>query len=153
MTLAIRRAVAGDAAVVAEFNRLMALETESKVLDPQVLAAGVAAVLADTSKGFYLVAEDRGTIAGQLGVTTEWSDWRNAWFWWIQSVYVAAAARRRGVFRALYEHICKMARDDGKVIGLRLYVEENNHAAQQTYRSMGMEPMGFKMFHRFPLCP
>jgi ribosomal protein S18 acetylase RimI-like enzyme len=151
MTLAIRLAVAKDAAVVAEFNRLMALETEGKVLDPQVLAAGVAAVLADPSKAFYLVAEEQGAVAGQLGVTTEWSDWRNAWFWWIQSVYVAAGARRRGIFRALYEHVYQMARDDGRVIGLRLYVEENNDAAQKTYRTLGMQPMGFKMFHRFPL--
>ena len=36
--------------------------------------------------------------AGCVMVTTEWSDWRNAAFWWIQSVYVVPEFRRCGVF-------------------------------------------------------
>src|SRR6266566_4453023 len=40
MTLTIRRGEPRDAAVVAEFNRRMAWETEHKHLDPDVLARG-----------------------------------------------------------------------------------------------------------------
>jgi ribosomal protein S18 acetylase RimI-like enzyme len=116
-----------------------------------VLAAGVRAVLDDPARGVYFVAERAGEVVGQTMITTEWSDWRNGWLWWIQSVYVCADARRQGVFRALYEHVQEMARNDPTVIGLRLYVEENNRAAQETYRRMGMEPMGFLVFHRWPL--
>jgi ribosomal protein S18 acetylase RimI-like enzyme len=151
MPVNVRRAKPADAAIVAEFNRLMALETENKVLDPKVLAQGVAAVLADSNKGFYLVAEIDGTVAGQIGITMEWSDWRNGWFWWIQSVYVRASSRRLGVFRTLYERVYRLAHEDGNVIGLRLYVEENNHAAQETYRRLGMERMNFLLFHRWPM--
>ncbi len=151
MSLSIRRAGPEDAAVVAEFNRLLALESEGKTLDAAVLAAGVAAGLADPNKSVYFLAEEDGKAIGQIMYTLEWSDWRNGWFWWIQSVYVSAEARRRGVFRALYEHVEQAARADGTVIGLRLYVEQANHVAQETYRRMGMETAGYFVFQRYPL--
>jgi GNAT superfamily N-acetyltransferase len=151
MSLSIRQAGPADAAVVAEFNRLLALESEGKTLDAAVLAAGVATALADPNKSVYFLAEEDGTPAGQIMYTMEWSDWRNGWFWWIQSVYVRAEARRRGVFRALYEHVHQAARADGQVIGLRLYVERANHAAQETYRRLGMEAAGYLVFERYPL--
>jgi GNAT superfamily N-acetyltransferase len=134
-----------------EFNRLLALESEHKVLDPAILEAGVAAVLADPGRGRYFVAEGEGGMMGQLMLTTEWSDWRNGWFWWIQSVYVCAEARRQGVFRALYEHVEGLARQDASVVGLRLYVEEENLHAQETYLRLGMERTGYLLLERCPL--
>ncbi len=151
MPLSIRRAVPADAPTVAEFNRLLAVESESKTLDPAVLAAGVAAGLADPQKGMYFLAEEDGVALGQVQYTTEFSDWRNGWIWWIQSVYVRQDARRRGVFRALYEHLYQAAQADPEVIGLRLYVERDNHTAQATYQSMGMEPTSYIVFERYPL--
>ena len=138
MSLTIRRGQPGDAGAVIEFNRRLAEETEGKALDAAVLAAGVAAVLADPARGLYFLAESGGEVAGQLMLTFEWSDWRNGWVWWIQSVYVRADVRRRGVFRALYEHVERAARQDPGVVGLRLYAERENVAAQQTYLRMGM---------------
>src|SRR5439155_665782 len=82
-------------------------------------------------------AEEEGTLIGQLAVTFEWSDWRNGWFWWIQSVYVRQAQRRRGVFRALFRDVEELARIDGQVIGIRLYVEHDNHVAHAVYRKLG----------------
>ena len=99
----IRAARPDDASVLASFNAAMALETEDKQLDPDVLRAGVEALLGDPARGRYLVAERDGEVVGALAVTLEWSDWRNGWFWWIQSVFVSRAARRGGVYRALYE--------------------------------------------------
>ena len=78
MSIAIRRATIGDAPVIAEFNRLLALESEGN-------------------------------------------------------------------------HIYRTATADPTVVGLRLYVEQDNHPAQQTYRRLGMEPMNFFLFHKFPL--
>lgn len=151
MTLSIRRAGTADAALVTEFNRLLALESESKALDVALLQAGVAAGLADARKSVYFLAEQDGTTVGQIMFTTEWSDWRNGWFWWIQSVYVRQEMRRRGVFRALFEHVRQAAREEGQVIGLRLYVERENLVAQETYRSLGMESAGYEVFERYPL--
>jgi ribosomal protein S18 acetylase RimI-like enzyme len=151
MPLSIRRAGPEDAATVIEFNRLLAAESEGKTLDVAVLAAGVAAGLAESRKSVYFLAEEDGVALGQIMFTTEWSDWRNGWFWWIQSVYVRPAARRRGVFRALFEHVQQAARAEGNVIGLRLYVERDNHTAQETYRRLGMDAAGYLVFERYPL--
>jgi GNAT superfamily N-acetyltransferase len=151
MALAIRRAAASDAPVIMEFNRLLARESESKELDPSVLQAGVDAALADPHKTVYYLATQGNAVLGQLSITTEWSDWRNGWLWWIQSVYVRLDARRQGVFRALYEHVHQAACRDPEVIGLRLYVERDNHTAQQTYLRMGMEWANYLVLQKYPL--
>src|ERR1700722_15196495 len=139
MSLTIRQATAVDAPVVVEFNQRLAAESEGKTLDPAVVAAGVATGLTDPNKAVYFVAEEDVSVVGMVMLTREWSDWRNGWLWWIQSVYVRQEARRRGIFRALYEHVYQLAAADPTVIGLRLYMEENNHVAAQTYRGVGME--------------
>ena len=126
----------------------MAQETEGLALDDARTLAGVRAVLADEKRGFYLVAEREGAVVGQLMITTEWSDWRNAWFWWIQSVYVLPAHRRTGVFRALHDEVLRQvaARDD--VCGVRLYVEKDNTRAQQTYQDLGMAQTDYLLFEQ-----
>ena len=150
MPLAIRRATPADAPTIVEFNRLLAEESEGKVLDSAVLACGVAKALADPHKCRYFVAEDAGTILGQTMVTYEWSDWRDGWIWWIQSVYVQPEARQRGVFRALYEHIRATARQEG-VVGIRLYVEDHNQRAHETYYRLGMKRAGYFVLEQLPL--
>ena len=80
-----------------------------------VVTAGVAAALADPmAKGPYFLACDGDDVVGQLQVTYEWSDWRNGWFWWIQSVYVRADSRGRGVFGTLYRHVRQSAHGRGQ---------------------------------------
>ena len=98
------------------------------------------------SLGFYLIAEVEGRPAGQLLITTEWSDWRNGYFWWIQSVYVDVEYRRQGVYRALDSHVHSEARRRGDVCGLRLYVERNNQVAQQVYSSLDMHRSHYDLF-------
>jgi ribosomal protein S18 acetylase RimI-like enzyme len=151
MPLAVRPATPADAPFIVEFNRLLAEESEGKALDLPLLAAGVAAGLADPRKALYFIAEEDGRVLGQVMVTFEWSDWRNGWFWWIQSVYVRPEARRRGVFRALFEHVAGAACRDLQVIGLRLYVEEENRPAQETYSRLGLSPTSYHIMERYPL--
>jgi ribosomal protein S18 acetylase RimI-like enzyme len=90
-------------------------------------------------------------IVGQLGITLEWSDWRNGNFWWIQSVYVAPDARRHGVFRELYEHVLAAAAKEPNVIGVRLYVEHDNQIAQATYQKMGMTLTSYHLMEKCPI--
>jgi ribosomal protein S18 acetylase RimI-like enzyme len=151
MPWTVRPATPADADTIIEFNRLLAQESESKTLDLNLLGPGVRAGLADPHKGRYFVAEDAGASAGQMGITYEWSDWRNGWFWWIQSVYVRSEHRRRGVFRALFDYVQAAAKSDPTVIGLRLYVERDNAAAQKTYRSLGMVETGYFVLEKYPL--
>jgi ribosomal protein S18 acetylase RimI-like enzyme len=143
MAITIRRGEPRDAVAIAEFNRRMAWETEHKHLDPEVLARGVGRVFADPAKGFYLVAESAGEVVGQLMVTYEWSDWRDGWFWWVQSVYVRGDYRRQGVFKALHADMMARARSAGDVAGVRLYVERDNTRAQATYQGLGMGDAGY----------
>ncbi len=152
MPISIRLAGSADTAVIVEFNRLLALETEGKVLEIPTLTRGVAACLADPMKGLYYLAESNGEAVGQIGLTYEFSDWRDGWFWWIQSVYVAREFRRQGVFRALYEHVHQAARSDATVVGLRLYVEKSNHIAKQTYLGLGMRESEYDLLDLWPIC-
>ena len=134
----VRRAVAADLDSLTRFNAAMAAETEGKALAADTLRAGIRAALDNPALGFYLLAEIDGRPAGQLLITAEWSDWRNAWFWWIQSVYVAPEFRRRGVYRALERRVRQQALAAGNICGLRLYVDRDNRAAQQVYVNLGM---------------
>ncbi|HET6575210.1 MAG TPA: GNAT family N-acetyltransferase [Fimbriiglobus sp.] len=151
MTLSIRRATSADEEVIARYNAALARESEGKMLDDAVLLRGVRAVLADPAKGFYTIAERGGEPVGQAMVTFEWSDWRDGWYWWVQSVYVRADARRGGVFRALFEHLKAQAMADPTVIGLRLYVERDNLRAQQTYTALGMSEEPYFLMGLYPL--
>ncbi len=145
----VRPAEPRDRAVIVDFNERLARETEHKTLDRAVLDAGVRAALADPDRLRYWIAEFDDQVVGQAAVTREWSDWRNGWVWWFQSVYVHAEHRGQGVFRALFNQIEAAARAEGDVIGLRLYVEVNNKAALDTYAALGMKSGGYLVYEKF----
>jgi ribosomal protein S18 acetylase RimI-like enzyme len=134
-----------DAPVIANLNVRLAKESENEILDPETVHAGVAAALADPSKGRYFLAVEAGKVVGQLMLTTEWSDWRNGAFWWIQSVYVLPEHRSGGVFSMLYRHVQNIAHGDPQVCGLRLYVDRDNFRAKSAYRTLGMGPSNYEV--------
>ncbi len=139
MSMEIRDATTDDIDFIVSANLAMALETEQKHLDPKTLQEGGQRGMQDRVRCRYSVASLDGTLAGTLMVTTEWSDWRSAWFWWIQSVYVRPDARRRGVYRGLYDATLAQARAQGDVCGVRLYVDRENITARTTYEALGMQ--------------
>ena len=143
-SLQVRRATRRDAETLIAFNSAMATETEDRALDAATLRAGVEALFDDETRGFCLVAKDAGRPAGALMVTFEWSEWRNAAFWWIQSVYVAPDLRGRGVYRALHARVEREAREAG-ACGLRLYVEKENDRARRIYEFLGMRETVYDM--------
>jgi GNAT superfamily N-acetyltransferase len=145
VALHIRTANPSDLIHLAAWNAAMAWETEQKALDPGTLERGISGVFEQASRGFYLIAERDGVAIGSLLVTYEWSDWRGGDFWWIQSVYVTPEARRSGVFRSLYAAVQERATEAGAV-GLRLYVETENHRAQDTYADLGRERCHYWMY-------
>lgn len=141
----IRPARPSDLEFLVHGNVEMAAETESLRLDTTVLRQGVAALLDGRAPGRYWVAEHDGEPVGQLLITYEWSDWRNRLVWWIQSVYVVPGARRRGVFSALYQHVRAAAVAEGAG-GLRLYADNTNGRAHETYRALGMNGDHYRVF-------
>ena len=141
----IRPARLDDLDAIIAGNIALADESEGVQLDRETLREGIRALLDGRAPGRYWIAELDGAVAGQLLITFEWSDWRNRMVWWIQSVYVAPSARRRGVFRALYEHVKREAQAQG-VGGLRLYVDVTNSRAQAVYASLGMKGDHYRVF-------
>ena len=65
------------------------------------------------------------------------SDWRASNIWWIQSVYVAPPHRLQGLYKALYAHVRREAAATG-ACGLRLYADDSNAIAQESYKKLGM---------------
>lgn len=142
--LMIRRATHEDLETLTEFSAAMARETEQRTLNRSRLRMGTQAVIDHPERGQYFVAvlqqgppADTVTI-GQLLITYEWSDWRNALFWWIQSVYVHPAWRRKGVYRHMHRAILDLATSRTDVCGIRLYVEGSNRVAKYVYDRVGL---------------
>lgn len=141
----IRNAKQKDIETIAKYNIKMALETENKYLDKEIITAGVSSIINDSSKGIYWVMEMDKIIIGQLMVTYEWSDWRNGMMWWIQSVYVPKEHRRQGVYSKMYNNLLELAQLDSECCGIRLYVEKENKEAQKTYKKLGMKNAGYEI--------
>ena len=142
----VRNATAAESVRIADFNRAMAMETEGLALDEKTVASGVVALMGHPDRGFYLVAEVDGAVAGCLLITYEWSDWRNKMFWWIQSVYVKPEHRGHGVYRAMEDKVQALAAQAGNVCGFRLYVHKSNTRAQEVYRTLGMHETEYLIF-------
>ncbi|WP_335916905.1 GNAT family N-acetyltransferase [Shewanella chilikensis] len=146
----LRKGTPKDTEALVAFNQAMAQETEGLSLDSDTLSRGVSTLLENPAKGFYLVAEIDGEIAGSLMVTYEWSDWRAADYFWIQSVYIKPEHRRKGIYRALYQEVKALAERQGGAASFRLYVEQENTRAQQTYQSLGMSQSHYLMYEEKP---
>ncbi|UCC29957.1 MAG: GNAT family N-acetyltransferase [Phycisphaerales bacterium] len=142
----IRRGSMADLDTIVQFNRAMAVESENKTLDPSTVTDGVRRALEDPGRSVYFLAEADRTVVGQAMVTMEWSDWRNGFFWWIQSVYVDPGSRNRGVFRAIYEHIHALASKRPDVCGVRLYVHRDNRTAIEVYGKLGMKLTDYLLY-------
>jgi GNAT superfamily N-acetyltransferase len=142
----VRPARLEDLDTLVAFQQAMARETEDRELDGARVRLGLEAVLRDPARGRYLVAERGRVPLACLMLTTEWSDWRNGWFWWIQSVYTSPGARGLGLFRRLYDQVAEEARERGDVCGLRLYVEKENEPAQRVYERVGMHPSAYRFY-------
>jgi ribosomal protein S18 acetylase RimI-like enzyme len=145
MTLMVRSAGDSDIDRLVLFNQALARETEGRELDRKTLKAGVEAVLAEPARGQYFVAQKAGEVVGQVMVTYEWSDWRNGSIWWVQSVYVSRHHRREGVYRLLHEYVRSLAREE-KAVGMRLYTDSDNEAAQRTYHALGMRASDYLLY-------
>lgn len=146
MNLIIREARTADAEQIAIFQENMAWETERLKLDALKIRSGINAVFEDTEKGRYFIAEYEGQIAASLLITYEWSDWRNSWVYWIQSVYVATEFRRKGIYSAMYKHVQNLVEQRKDVAGIRLYVEKTNNNAQTAYSRLGMDGQHYQLF-------
>ncbi len=134
----ITPATLDDLPNMVDFQLKMASETEGLELDKTVLERGIESALNDSGKARYFIAKNNDKTVGMLMITTEWSDWRAGWVWWIQSVYVIPEMRGEGVFGALYSYVKELVTEMHDVMGIRLYVDKRNVKAQKVYEAVGM---------------
>jgi GNAT superfamily N-acetyltransferase len=134
----VRDATTNDVEYIVDFNCRLAVESEDKTLDRDLLAKGVHRGFRRPELCRYFIAEVDGEPAGMTMLTYELTDWQDGVVWWLQSVYVYPRHRERGVFRAIFQHIEKLAQSDPDARALNLYVKSNNLGALKTYQAMGM---------------
>ena len=147
--LLIRTGEIRDLKILVDFTRSMAYETERKELPLEIVTIGVKTLLENSNLGFYLLAEKNGEAAGSLMVTTEWSDWYNGLYWWLQSVYILPKFRHQGVYSKLYAFVKAKAKTEQnhlKICGFRLYVDCHNTSAQSAYENLGMKETRYKIY-------
>ena len=145
----IQEATTSNIETIKNFQIKMAKESEEMILDNNIITKGVEAVFSDSSKGVYYVAEENSIVVASLLTTFEWSDWRNAYVLWIQSVYVMPEYRRKGVFKKMYQYLKDIVEKSDKYIGLRLYVDKTNTNAQKVYDNIGMTQEHYFMYEWF----
>ena len=141
-----REANKPDFKIIAGFQEKMAWETEHFRLNTETVIKGVSAVFEDKTKGKYYVVEEDGKVIASLLTTYEWSDWRNSYVIWIQSVYVLPEYRKKGVFNLMYSEIKKIVKNSDEYSGIRLYVDKTNLRAQKVYEKIGMKGEHYRLF-------
>ena len=145
MAFTFRPATPAESDIITDFNCRLAAETEDKTLPADVVSRGVQRGFQQGAEVQYFVAEDGDTVIGQIMLTREWSDWRDGWAAWIQSVYVHADYRGQGVFRQLFHHVAEQLQQDPDVVLVRLYVEQDNAPAIATYQKLGFTDPGYRV--------
>ena len=133
------------APAIARFQVDMAMESEGYALDYERTLKGVESVLQDDTKGRYVLAVIDGKPVASLMLTREWSDWNCCWYLWIQSVYVSPDYRKKGIFKAMYKEVLKLAKSED-VSQVRLYVDKDNKKAQTVYQKAGMSECHYLMY-------
>jgi len=132
-----RCAIPSDAPILAQYNRDACVEAKNPPLNLQKSEAGVRAVLRDENRGIYLVGEEKGKIISMILLTKEWSDWNNAHWYVVSSVYTHPDFRKQGRFSALLKGAKQKAIDDPECCGLKLEVRHDNAGAKKAYEKLG----------------
>lgn len=142
-----RLATLNDSKIIAAFNKANAFETEHKILQDDVAILGVENLIKQPQYGFYIVNEIDNEIISSLMITYEWSDWRNALIWWIQSVFVKPEFRNKGAFKSMLQFIENLAKEH-HVNCIRLYMEKDNKIAHQVYLKNNFKTEDYLIFEK-----
>lgn len=141
----IRIATLDDAEKMVENNINLALESENFALTKVTVSKGIKNLIRQPYLGFYVIAEEKNVIIGQLMITFEWSDWNNKTNWWIQSVYVKEEYRKKKVFTKLIKYVKKLAEEQNIKL-FRLYVHNENTNAIHIYEKIKMKKKPYNFF-------
>lgn len=132
----IRPATADDIDLILGYLTAMAAEAGESIGST---AATLRAHGFGPSPRFHgLIAQEPGAALGMILFFPEYSTWRGEMGLFVQDIYVAPAARSRGLARRLLA--AAMSRADWQPRFLTLMVAHQNHKARAFYGGLGMTP-------------
>jgi len=140
----VRAATEADIPALVDMIVAEAREAEDIAVDREVVTAAVIAAFRNPVLARYWVLSEAGAPVGAIAAVREWSDWKNAAYWWIQLVYLMPAARGRGLLARLIDRVKSEARADGAP-ELRLYVHRDNARAIHAYHRIGFTPRPYQI--------
>lgn len=144
----MRRASARDIARLVDFVLAEARESEDRPLDRSAVTQAVTASIEDPALARYWVLADwQDHLLGAIAITTEWSEWQNAPYWWISFVYLAPEARQRGLLQVMLREIEATARSE-RAPELRLYVHPANARAIRAYEKLGFSDIPYRFMRK-----
>jgi GNAT superfamily N-acetyltransferase len=117
----------------------LAVETENKKLDRELIYQSVLELVNTPNFGFYQLSFSGETICGMNLVTYEYNIKLSKKVIWLQTVYVDKQFRSKGVFKGLLGKLCEITRntDENFYNRLKLYMEKDNQTAHQVYLKSG----------------
>ncbi|HUJ24948.1 MAG TPA: GNAT family N-acetyltransferase [Myxococcales bacterium] len=131
--LEVRRAGAGDARTAASLLTAQ-LADHALPIEPAGIDRAVGLCFAAGSPATLLLAFAQGEPVGICLANWLVSAERGGRNLWVEELYVAPHARRRGVARALMAELRRLNPD---ARGIELYVTEGHDPARALYRSLG----------------
>ncbi|MEO1600253.1 MAG: GNAT family N-acetyltransferase [Pseudomonadota bacterium] len=128
---------ADRAALIAICAEMEAHYDGAEAIGPEEVAEQVDHAMAHLRDTTLLVAPvEGGTLAGFLTAVRTWPGTRMRFAWWVKEVYVAKAARGKGVGTALMQAFLARARmTDGERVDIA--TDRTNTAAIGLYESLG----------------
>ena len=145
MKFQVRNAKLDDLDNLVEFVIAEAKEAEGIMKSSDIVLNGIKAGLENPDIARYWIIEnENGNPVGNVSVVKEWSDWNCAFYWWIQSMYLLAAHRGKGLMNELLQEVKNAARIEG-AMELRLYVHRNNKRAIKAYQKAGFSESDYSI--------
>ncbi len=145
MKFQVRNAKLDDLDNLVEFVIAEAKEAEGIMKSSDIVLNGIKSGLENPDIARYWIIEnENGNPVGNVSVVKEWSDWNCAFYWWIQSMYLLAAHRGKGLMNELLQEVKNAARIEG-AMELRLYVHRNNKRAIKAYQKAGFSESDYSI--------
>ncbi|KAH0486548.1 MAG: hypothetical protein KVP17_003205 [Porospora cf. gigantea B] len=131
----LRKAGLDDAEVLAQFYKQLALESQGRRVDLDLLRKSLQHALTSQSAHILLIQVGPKPVAS-LRFRDHWNLMKAAYVYDIDGVYVTPEHRRQGLYRKLFEAVRDIAGHGDPV--LRVEVEEGNTGAQEALKHMGL---------------
>lgn len=143
MSYSVRPATVRDLEDLVRFTIAEAVAAEDADISANV-REGVLSALEDNAYATYWVLECAGVVIGSVSVVKEWSDWNARYYWWIQSMFIEANYRGKGLIKRLLEAVQQEAKN-ANALQLRLYVHKDNASAIRAYRKNGFHSSDYQI--------